>query len=346
MSAVHVDFQNYSLENLIEPQQLIKVARRINYDLGLRIYKTKEVLLELNHGNVKLPDDFSVWNFGLLCGNYTITVALPQGTHIEERSITPYLEQPSTIDSCASPVICSGCNTTPCGCAATSASVFACNQTQDTCSCNCTPCTCSTSLQTACDTAVYNPLEPYGNVCTKPRVFLNCKGDCFELIQIIKTETRTYTQLMPLKMIDNAEGVECGCPNLYMKCADEIWIKDGFLYSNLDCGKIYLNYQGMLEDDDGNLLVPDHEMLNEYYEYGVKQRILENLMFNDEDVVQKLQYVEQKLKIARNVALRIVNTPNWSELKKLHEKNRKAQYNKYYSQFSSYSWFTGYNGFN
>ena len=36
---VQVDFQNLSLQNMIEPQQLIKVAKRVTYDLGLRILK-------------------------------------------------------------------------------------------------------------------------------------------------------------------------------------------------------------------------------------------------------------------------------------------------------------------
>ena len=33
---VSVDFSTYALEGMIEPQQLIKVATRVNYDLGLR----------------------------------------------------------------------------------------------------------------------------------------------------------------------------------------------------------------------------------------------------------------------------------------------------------------------
>ena len=37
---VTIDFANYALENMIEPQQLIKVATRVNYDLGLRIHRT------------------------------------------------------------------------------------------------------------------------------------------------------------------------------------------------------------------------------------------------------------------------------------------------------------------
>ena len=43
---VMVDFQTYALEGMIEPQQLIKVATRVNYDLGLRIHRTKEIVFE------------------------------------------------------------------------------------------------------------------------------------------------------------------------------------------------------------------------------------------------------------------------------------------------------------
>ena len=56
---VMVDFSNYALEGMIEPQQLIKVATRVNYDLGLRIHRTKEVVLDVEHGKAQLPSDFA-----------------------------------------------------------------------------------------------------------------------------------------------------------------------------------------------------------------------------------------------------------------------------------------------
>jgi len=34
---VSVDMNTFALENMIEPQTLIKLARKLNYDLGLRI---------------------------------------------------------------------------------------------------------------------------------------------------------------------------------------------------------------------------------------------------------------------------------------------------------------------
>jgi hypothetical protein len=132
-------------------------------------------------------------------------------------------------------------------------------------------------------------------------------------------------------------SVDCDCPNLYWDSPFSGWIKDGYIYTNFPSGHLYLNYQGMLEDDNGNLLVPDHDLLNEYYEYALKKRILENLIMNDENVSQaKIQLVEDGHRKARNAAKSLVNTPNFAELKKLFESNRKAQYYKYYSMFKSY----------
>jgi hypothetical protein len=45
----------YALEGMIEPQQLIKVAQRVNYDLGLRIHRTKDSVIEVEHNKAQLP---------------------------------------------------------------------------------------------------------------------------------------------------------------------------------------------------------------------------------------------------------------------------------------------------
>lgn len=319
---VMVDFKNYSLENMIEPQELIKVARRCNYDLGLRICKTNEALLEVEKGYVRLPENFYTFNFALVCGTVTHRFVPPQGTHIEEVSIPKYREQPANINLCTDGKICSSCQTTSCTCT-------------DPCP-SCTPCSCTSFA--SCENTTYNPLEPFGDACVKPRVFMNCKNECFELVQIVKTETRVYKTLQPLQLVESAQGIECGCPGLYMKSANHAWIKDGFLYTNLDCATVYINYEASMQDESGNLIVPDHEMLNDYYEYALKERILENLMINDEDTVRKLEYISLKRRNARIEARNVVDTPNFRELKQTWEKNRKAQYNKYFSKFASYGW--------
>lgn len=315
---VSIDMNTLALENMIEPQQLIKIAKKINYDLGLRINQTKEVILEVCHGKVKLPDDFYTFNFAFICGEYEEHVGyggMSGGTNIQE---VPYKEVPSTVNQCALPTVnCSTCNHNPCN--------------------NTAACEGSVRPVENYIPGEYDPNNPYGDTCIRPRVFMNCKGEKWELIQIINTgATRKYSRLVPLRMKQSQE-IECDCPNLYYDTANQGWIKGGFLFTTFDTGKVYVNYQGAMEDEAGNLLVPDHDLLNEYYEYALKQRLLENLFMNGEDVSARLQLIEQRLKAARNQALSLVNTPNFKELQDMWWTNRRAQYSKYYDMFKSYS---------
>lgn len=294
---VKIDFKNYTLEDMIDPQTLISVVRKMNYELGLRIQKTNEVVLDVSHGKAKLPHNFHVFNYALLCDERTIHTGYDVGgTHITE---VPYVEVPPVLDNCA-PEVVNG---------------------------------------EGCDTSVpteHNPQLPYGQTCNKPRVFMNCKNEAYELIQVISpSKTVTYSQLLPLKLKPNPD-IDCNCPNLFHRSVNEAWINHGYLYTNFTTGNVYLNYQSQMEDEEGNLLVPDHELLNEYYEYGLKRKILELLFFDDENVNNKLQLIEARYREARNKALSLVNTPNFSELQGVWKANRKAMYDRYYNMFKSH----------
>lgn len=300
-----LDFEKYELDGSIQGQQLIKVAKYVNYDLGLRINQTKEKVLEVKKGRVKLPDNFYTLNFALICGQFESKVYTPQGTHIEARQVDPITYKPigpEVIPLCTAPIVnpnnssdaCTSCGTT-----------------------NCTGCADTRALPGSCQ--------------------LDCKGDTYELIQYLTYQTRTYKFLRPLRLLANPMNIECDCPNLYWDSQFTAWIQDGWLYTNFDEGDVYINYQGMMEDDNGNLLVPDHDLLNQYYEYAMKQRILENLIMNDEPVSQgKIQLIEARYEKFRRAAKSFVNTPNYAEMKQLFDANRKAMYNKYYRMFSSF----------
>jgi hypothetical protein len=315
---VTIDLNTLALENMIEPQQLIKVARRLNYDLGLRINQTKEVVLEVCHGKVKLPDDFYTFNYAFICADRVESVGyggMVGGTNIQE---VPYQETPSTVNTCAPDTVnCRTCNSNPC------------NHTA--------ACDLNHPIVDPIPTS-YDPNNPYGDTCIAPRVFMNCKGEKWELVQVVRSGMhRTYRSLIPLKM-RASENIDCDCPNLYHNTPDQGWLKGGFLFTTFETGNVYLNYQGELVDETGNLMVPDHELLNDYYEYALKKRILENLALNGEDVAQRLQLILPEFRIARNNALSLVNTPNFKEMEKVWWTNRKAQYGKYYDMFKSYSY--------
>jgi len=275
MEDVSIDFSTYALEGMIDPAQLIKVATRVNYDLGLRIHRTKQVVLDVEHNKARLPHDFAYLNYAFICGDYTIEQKMPSGTHVEDVAVD-YVPDPGMTGPCDDPT----CN----------------------------------------------------DVC----VLTNCGGDVeYKLVQKTgESEYRSYTAFAPLR-ISTVNDQTCDCPNINIRSTMIGEIKDGFLKTNFKTGKVYINYQGAMEDSDGNLLVLDHPYCNEYYEYALKQRILENMAFAGEPVGNQMGLIEQRLRAARNNALSFVNTPDFEEMRKLWEVNRKAQYHNYYNMFKS-----------
>lgn len=300
LAEIESDFRGYHLEDMIDPQQFIKVAKRCNYELGLKIFKTKEVVLDVEKGKAKLPNDFYIINFALVLGNFSVTSPVISGTHVEQVPLGPlYNGGTDTIDICATPVVNPEPPCVPCN---------ECGEPEPSCGCT--------------------------QTCTAT---LNCKGQSMMLVQKFQFETRKWTEFYSIRIIDNPEFVDADCPNKTWQAKNTAYIKNGFIYPSFTTGKIYINYQGMMEDDDGNLLVPDHDLLNEFYEYAIKQRLLENLIMNGENVNQaQIQIIEQRLRSARNNAYSLVNTPDFNELRKIWETNRKAQYSNYYDMFKSY----------
>jgi hypothetical protein len=280
LNEVQTDFVTYSNEGMIEPAQLIKVAQRVNYDLGLRIHGTKEKVLDLDKRKIKLPSDFYVLNYAYLCGKYTVSYPSMSGRHTENVILDP--------SKCT---VVNGVNT--------------CNK----CGGTDTTCICERTYAVECKTG--------------EKVYV-------QVVEKRKHEVKTYETTERLHVASSTGRIDALNDN--QKTA---YIKNGFIYTNIDEGSVFISYQGALEDHDGNLLVLDHPVINEYYEYAMKQRILENLYINGEDVSQRMQLIEQRLRGARNNALSIVNTPDFAEMYKVWQMNRKAQYNRYYDMFKS-----------
>jgi hypothetical protein len=274
---VVVDFATYNIEGFIDPGQLIKVATRVNYDLGLRIHRTKEVVLDIEHGKARLPYDFAFLNYAFRCGSYSIADRMPSGTHIETFNDVPYVPAPGESGPCGDP------------------------ECRDVC------------VIKTCD-----------------------DKNAYQLIQRVGEHTwRTFTAFVPLR-IRTVNKYTCDCPNVNEQASDIAEIKDGFILTSFTTGKVYISYQGAMEDNEGNLLVLDQPYCNEYYEYALKQRILENMLFAGENVSNQMTLIEQRLRASRNNALSFVNTPDFRELYEVWWMNRRAQYHNYYNMFKSY----------
>jgi hypothetical protein len=390
MADVNVDFQQYNLENMVDPQQLIRVASRVNYDLGIQITREKEAVIDICNYKGRLPSDFQILNYAYLCGKYTVEEMVPSGTHIEDVVLTPpeckqpkiyyyYIDyNPGSTSLCDTdcfdqslgrdfafglvsyfpltsadsvyiqydtnkglciPLGCCGFQSIP---SAAQPQFFqgnwkvypvlqkhtdcaACKQTHN--QYNNTAPNCGDPIQNV------TPVEKEPNdspFCMPQDACMNKCGDYYQLIQKVKYTTRTYTEFMPI-YLKPGKQIDCDCPNTKIRSGAHAEIKDGFINAGFENGTIYINYQALMQDDKGNLLVLDHPMITEYYEYALKERILENLLMNGETGLEgKIQLIVAKLRIARINALSIVRTPNFSEMKRVWKQARDIMYRRFY----------------
>ena len=76
------------------------------------------------------------------------------------------------------------------------------------------------------------------------------------------------------------------------------------------------------------------KLLNDYYEYSVKKKILEDLFLNsDADVINKLQYVELKLSESYYDAYSYIQSAKVNQWSKMRRKYEQAFYKKWYASF-------------
>ena len=305
LAEIQSDFKTYNLNDFIDPQGFIKVAKTCNYELGLKINMTREKVIDIENGRGRLPADFYILNMALGVSHHCVTEPVISGTHVEDVVLGPiYNPGVANVDLCSAPVIpdpgpdCKPCHVPPDHC-------HGCGQRPSICAC-----------------------MPIGDVK------LNCKGEAVVLVQRFKYHTRKWTQVYRISIVGPSEFVDINCLNKRWNAPHTAEIKNGFIETSFKTGKLYINYEGALEDEEGNLLVPDHDRLNEYYEYAIKKRVLENMVMNGETVTDRqIQIIAGELRAARNNALSLVNTPDFNELRKIHETNRLAQYTNYYAMF-------------
>ena len=114
----------------------------------------------------------------------------------------------------------------------------------------------------------------------------------------------------------------------------ECVIKGDYLKLNVQEGCVLIDYQATVEDEDGNLLVVDHPLIQDYYKYALKRRIFENMYFNGEEAaLQKLQFIETRYIKAKQEANGVVDMPEFSELKQTLDINKTAMFMRYHSKF-------------
>ena len=367
LDSVKIDLRTYDLEGMIDDQTLIKVAQRVNYDLGLKINSSRTRMLEVSNHRAKLPSDFYVLNHALLCNGSSEMYNPPlwsyktyqqgkaDGIYEAEFEIYRKMVEQYTESVNIQPGINTITHNLGTNYVIIQALAF------DSTLLNLDviivddnviqlvsnyptayPGTIVTVMGSKASSGQYCPPDPCPippNPCVQDTNPCNRTVMTHEHGQPVVVDTcngrvRKFKNMFRLQIVKN-RSVSADCVDVNSRNYYSVYLKNGFLETNFKDGEVLIEYQGVMEDDAGNLLVLSHPYADEYYEYALKERIYETLMQAGENTFQLMQYMSQKLKEARNKALGFINTPDFNEMKQVWETNRKAQSHNYYDMFKN-----------
>ena len=349
LNSVKSDLRGFSWEGLIDAQDLIKVAWKINSELGIRINPSKSKPLEIHNGKCRLPDDFKVLNYALLCeggtsyileqNSKTYSQGLLEGVLLSQKleNMTPnkkvnqYSEKINI--QFGSNIVTHNLNSLNIMVQAIDTDgnfldfdiVLIDNNSLKIIS------TSQTSVN-GVNVIILGAKENSSSAVNNIQLTTNPDNGQALVRYNSNGKMHEYDRLIPLKL-EYSKSITPDCVNLYSNNPLAAHIKNGFLVTNFDHGIIYINYQGSMEDDDGNLLTLDHPLVNDYYEYAFKERILENAILNDENVINKYQLIASKIRPSRIQAITFVRTPDFHKMLEIWRANRKAQSYKYIDTF-------------
>lgn len=275
MASIESELPTYADSGLIDRRNFIKVVRRVNEDLGLKIFTDKDAMMKVTDHKGILPADFRFLQLALACSVNYVKVPKLRGIQTEAHS----------------------------------------SKDEDV------------------------PLDII-NPCDNKCAINECNGVMW-ITQKVGDKTLKYEHIEKLSL-SKASHPFCSdtCINFRFRSPNQMHIDtDGeTAHFSFKEGDIYLSYLSDMVDSDNNVLILDHPLVNDYYEYAVKKRLFENLEINKEgDFLRDFQLVSEEYRKARIAAISFVNTPEYGDIIKIHEFNRRRFYNRYARYFDEYA---------
>ncbi len=377
LDSVRLDLPSFQSQGDIDASTLIKIAQKINYELGLRIYQQKETMLEIEHHRAKLPADYHQCLLTLICHQWRHVQNSPWNGNVLLEQVVPTTVQPSTCpcwtctstgyqtnvtdcygittstyfppNSLGGPLVTTICaksiDTTgghgSGSLTATTASFCYNNNVNGVYTCA-APSTCDicniTHVGGTCPELVINPY-PLGKTRTICNNDINIK-----ILSYCSTEVRCYEQFERLYIEPHITADAFSTQGQFRSERNRASISDGFLYTEgVECGKVYMYYTGSMEDEDGNLLVLDHPKVNSYYRWALVEHVLENLWLNGEgDLSQRVKYAHDKKEEYKMDALSIANMPSFREVLKTAQVIRDNYKRQHYFPLSRWKGYLGW----
>lgn len=142
---------------------------------------------------------------------------------------------------------------------------------------------------------------------------------------------QTYTHWIPLKLSKLSD------PHVHHLCFNKdgkysIDISEEMIELPFREGEIYMMYFSNLISEDGEIQVPFHPLISEWYEWCIKEKIFQDILLDSDAgpaVVNRLKYAtEQRIKSWQD-AVGFVDNPYYKELKEIQRRKEVDFYNTY-----------------
>lgn len=160
---------------------------------------------------------------------------------------------------------------------------------------------------------------------------LSACGEQFFVTQTFEQKELVFDKVVPVYLSQSAlSKFSKNSPSRLFNKQREFIIdfKEEEIITNIESGTLYLSYLSELVDEEGNLLILDHDLVQFFYEWSIKEKILENLYYNSEaDVKLKLDDAREKAALERNKAVSLVLKPEYREMANYRRKQEQDFYN-------------------
>lgn len=155
----------------------------------------------------------------------------------------------------------------------------------------------------------------------------------------IKRETHTHVHNINTFVgldVNPQSSVYCHpySPNLTKKGKYTVVIEDDHIICPFRSGELYIMYLGTMEDEFGNLMFPFHPLITPYYEWSIKEKVLQDAIFNsDGNYGELLKYAQAERVKAWLDAYNITVDKGYGEYVDYQRKKELGWYNQYFKFF-------------
>lgn len=196
----------------------------------------------------------------------------------------------------------------------------------------------------ATNTMIHNMVNPFNNNFDRDVIYQADldRGSLGNVdsysVTIKRTQHTTVHNINTLVGLDvnpqSASRCHASCPNLRRKGQYTVTVEDDHINTPFRAGELYIMYLGTMDDELGNLLFPFHPLITPYYEWSIKEKVLQDAIFNsDGNYGDKYKLAQQERVKAWLDAYNITTEKGYGEYVDLQRKKELSWYNQYFKFF-------------